>query len=287
MDQSPEPYHHAVVRRAIAIIDREGPRLTLAGLADRLGLSESHLQRVFTAWAGVSPKRVAQALTLARARSLLAERRAVLEVADRVGLSGGGRLHDLFLTWEAMSPGRWAAGGAGIEIRTGTFGSPFGPVVAAGTGQGLCGLAFAAETGEARARADLTARWPNARLLESPEALRPWVEAAFRRERRDVPVHAFGTPFHLKVWEALLAIPSGRVTTYGALAAAAGEPRAVRAVASAVGRNPVAWLIPCHRVLRATGALGGYRWGLPAKRMMLAWEDVADPEPPEERTGTC
>lgn len=263
-------YHYGVVRRAIDIIDAQGPRLTLPGLAAAMGMSEAHLQRVFSAWAGVSPKRLAQYLALGHAKALLAERRAVLEVADAVGLSGPSRLHDLFVTWEAMTPGRWAAGGEGVTLREGLFDSPFGPVVAMATEKGLCGLAFAAETGEAAARDDLLARWPRARAVRDPEALRPWVDAAFGGG--EARVHAIGAPFQIKVWEALLAIPSGQVATYGALAGAVGRPRAVRAVGTAVGRNPVAWLIPCHRALRATGALGGYHWGLPVKRAMLARE---------------
>ena len=270
MDQ--DPYHYGVVRRAIGIIDAEGPRLTLAALAARMGMSEAHLQRVFSAWAGVSPKRLSQYLALGHAKALLAERRAVPEVSEAVGLSAPSRLHDLFVAWEAMTPARWATGGEGLTLREGRFDSPFGPVVATATERGLSGLAFAAEAGEEAARADLLARWPRARLLRDDEALRPWVEAAFGGA--PAQVHAIGAPFQIKVWEALLAVPSGRVASYGAPAAAAGAPRAVRAVGTAIGRNPVAWLIPCHRVIRATGALGGYRWGLPVKRAMLAWESA-------------
>lgn len=275
MDQ--EPYHYGVVRRAIELIDAAGPRLTLPDLARAMGMSEAHLHRVFSAWAGISPKRLAQSLALGHARTLLAERRALLDVAQTVGLSGPSRLHDLFITWEAMTPGRWAAGGEGLTLREGLFESPFGPVLAMATDKGLCGLAFTAETGEAAAREDLLARWPRARIRRDEGALRPWVEAAFGRGGQ-AQVHAIGAPFQIKVWEALLAIPSGQVTTYGAIAGAIGRPRAVRAVGTAVGRNPVAWLIPCHRALRATGALGGYRWGLPVKRAMLAWEAAQEPE---------
>ncbi|EPX84909.1 O-6-methylguanine DNA methyltransferase [Rubellimicrobium thermophilum DSM 16684] len=275
MDQ--EPYHYGVVRRAIELIDAAGPRLTLPDLARAMGMGEAHLHRVFSAWAGISPKRLAQYLALGHARTLLAERRALLDVAQTVGLSGPSRLHDLFITWEAMTPGRWAAGGEGLTLREGLFESPFGPVLAMATDKGLCGLAFTAETGEAAAREDLLARWPRARIRRDEGALRPWVEAAFGRGG-PAHVHAIGAPFQIKVWEALLAIPSGQVTTYGAIAGAVGRPRAVRAVGTAVGRNPVAWLIPCHRALRATGALGGYRWGLPVKRAMLAWEAAQQPE---------
>jgi len=166
-----------------------------------------------------------------------------------------------------------AKGGAGLTIAWGTFESPFGPVVAAGTDQGLCGLAFTAELGERGARFDLKRRWPEATWEERPEALRSWVDNAFAR-RGAVPLAVAGGPFDLKVWQALIAIPEGSVATYSHIAEAIGNPKAVRAVGSAVGRNPLAWLIPCHRVLRRDGALGGYHWGLPVKRGLLAWESA-------------
>jgi AraC family transcriptional regulator of adaptative response/methylated-DNA-[protein]-cysteine methyltransferase len=263
-------YHYEVMRRAIAHLDGSERPLSLEELAAAMGMSPAHFQRLFSAWAGVSPKRYQQHLQLGHAKALLRDRRAVLDVAGEVGLSGPGRLHDLFLRWEAMTPGEWARGAEGVTIRAGVFDSPFGPVVAMGTDQGLCGLGFAAEAGEAAVRADLLARWPGARVVEDAEAIRPWVEAAFGG--RDGRLHLIGAPFQIKVWEALLAIPSGEVTTYGEIARAIGHPRAVRAVGTAVGRNPLAWLIPCHRALRGTGALGGYHWGLPVKRAMLAWE---------------
>jgi AraC family transcriptional regulator of adaptative response/methylated-DNA-[protein]-cysteine methyltransferase len=235
-----------------------------------MGMSAAHFQRMFSAWAGVSPKRYQQYLQLGHAKALLRDRRAVLEVADEVGLSGPSRLHDLFIRWEAMTPGDFAKGAEGMVIRSGTFETPFGPVVAMGTDKGLCGLGFSAEQGEAAVRDDLAARWPGARLVEDVGRLRPWVEEAFGGG--GARLHLIGAPFQIKVWEALLAIPSGQVTTYGEIARAIGKPAAVRAVGTAVGRNPVSWLIPCHRALRTTGALGGYHWGLPVKRAMLAWE---------------
>ncbi len=197
----------------------------------------------------------------------------MLDTTLALGLSSPSRLHDLFLRWEAMAPGAAAKGGAGLTIAWGTFESPFGPVVAAGTSQGLCGLAFTAELGEQGARFDLKRRWPEASWEEQPEALRSWVDSAFAR-RGDVPLAVAGGPFDLKVWQALIAIPEGSVATYSHIAAAIGNPKAVRAVGSAVGRNPLAWLIPCHRVLRRDGALGGYHWGLPVKRGLLAWESA-------------
>jgi AraC family transcriptional regulator, regulatory protein of adaptative response / methylated-DNA-[protein]-cysteine methyltransferase len=268
-------YHYAVIARALEELDRGGPTLTLDELADRIGMSPAHFQRVFSRWVGVSPKRYQQYLTLDLARRLLAERHSVLETSLATGLSGGGRLHDLFLRWEAMTPGDYAFGGAGLRIGWGWFDSPFGPALVMGTEKGICGIAFAAETGHEAAMVDLTGRWPRAKFVEDAPMLRPWVLAAFGAGDGALdaaPLFLIGAPFQIKVWEALLCIPSGQVTTYTDLAGAIGHPRAVRAVGTAVGRNPVSWLIPCHRALRKSGELGGYHWGLPVKRAMLAWE---------------
>ena len=263
-------YHYGVIARAIAEIDAGPPGLSLAELSGRMGMSPAHFQRVFTRWAGVSPKQYQQYLALDAARRMLAARHSTLEAALAAGLSGPGRLHDLFIRWEAMAPGSYARGGAGLTIRHGVADTPYGPAVAAVTDRGLCGLAFAAEMGTAAALRDLAARWPEARLEEDHAAVAAPVAAAFGGG--SVTLHLIGAPLRLKVWEALLAVPEGRVTTYSELAVAVGRPRAVRAVATAVGRNPVAALIPCHRVLRRDGTLGGYHWGLPVKRAMLARE---------------
>ncbi len=271
MDGNEQSYHAQVIRRAIELIDASATPLTLEQLAAQMQMSPAHFQRLFSKWAGVSPKRFQQYLRLGHAKALLEARFTTLDAAHAVGLSGSGRLHDLFLRWEAMSPGEYARKGAGLEIATGTFDSPFGPVVAMGTEKGLCGLGFAAETGAAAAYEDLRARWPKARFRPDPQALAAWVTAAFRQSGQ-VELHLLGAPFQIKVWEALLSIPSGHVTTYGEIAGAVNRPRAARAVGTAVGRNPVSFLIPCHRVLRKSGALGGYHWGLPVKRAILAWE---------------
>ena len=265
-------YHYAVIERALREIDATGPALTLDALADRMGMSAAHFQRVFSAWVGVSPKRYQQYLTLDHARSLLAERFTVLDTALSTGLSGPSRLHDLFLTWEAMSPGDYARGGASLTIAWGWFDTPFGPAVVMGTHRGICGMGFAADMGEAAAFEDLQRRWPLADFVEDPARLRPWVQAALGGQ--SAPLALMGAPFQIKVWEALLRIPSGHVTTYGEIAAAIGNPKAVRAVGTAVGRNPISLLIPCHRALRKTGGLGGYHWGLPVKRAILAWESA-------------
>jgi AraC family transcriptional regulator, regulatory protein of adaptative response / methylated-DNA-[protein]-cysteine methyltransferase len=270
-----DPYHYAVIGRALKQIDEGGPGMTLDDLAGRMGMSTAHFQRVFSQWVGVSPKRYQQYLTLDHARRLLAERFTVLETSLATGLSGGGRLHDLFLRWEAMSPGDYAKGGEGLRIFWGWFESPFGPALVMGTEKGICGMAFAAETGEAAAMEDLVGRWPRAEFVEDPMMLRPWVLQAFgatHLANSDTPLFLIGAPFQIKVWEALLHIPTGHVTSYSELAGAVGHPRAVRAVGTAVGRNPISWLIPCHRALRKSGGLGGYHWGLPVKRAMLAWE---------------
>lgn len=268
-----ESYHYNVMRRAIALIDARGEGMTLEALAGEMGMSAAHFQRLFSAWVGVSPKRYQQYLALGHAKEMLARRFTTLEAAAAAGLSGTGRLHDLFLRWEAMSPGEFARGGAGLVIRHGWFDTPFGEALAMGTGRGLCGLAFVAETGREAAMADMRARWPGADFIEDPGAIAPWVTAAFSG-RGEAALHMIGAPFQIKVWEALLAIPSGHVTTYSEIARAIGHPRAVRAVGTAVGRNPVSYLIPCHRALRKSGALGGYHWGLPVKRALLAWESA-------------
>ena len=187
-------------------------------------------------------------------------------------------MHDLFLTWEAMSPGDYAKGGAGLTIYWGWFESPFGPAIVMGTDRGICGCGFAEEMGAEAAMEDLIARWPHADFVEDPTRLKPWVDTAFgvSATKDKAPLYLIGAPFQLKVWEALLAIPSGHVTTYSEIASAIGNPKAVRAVGTAVGRNPVSWLIPCHRALRKSGALGGYHWGLPVKRALLAWESARE-----------
>ncbi len=272
---APDPetgsYHYGVVARAIKILDDiGGTPMPLDALAAELAMSPAHLQRVFTQWAGVSPKRYQQYLALGLARQLLADRATVMETAAATGLSGGGRLHDLFLRWEAMAPGVYARRGAGLTIDWGVADTPFGPALAMATDRGLCGLAFTAETGQEAAFADLSGRWPNATYREDQARVAGMVAEACAG--RGAPLQLIGAPFQVKVWEALLAIPEGQVTTYSDIAKRVCTSRATRAVGTAVGRNPISWLIPCHRVLRKDGGLGGYHWGLPVKRAMLARE---------------
>ncbi|WP_158965296.1 methylated-DNA--[protein]-cysteine S-methyltransferase [Chachezhania sediminis] len=278
VEPAEDGYHYQVMRRAIELIDaadRDGAQLTLEALARQMDMSPAHFQRLFSAWVGVSPKRYQQYLALGHARTLLRDRFTTLETAHSLGLSGTGRLHDLFLRWEAMSPGEFARKGEGLTIFWGWFESPFGPALVMGTEKGICGLGFAAENGAEEAMSDLVGRWPHATFVEDATMLRPWVLEAFGAERTELsraPLFLIGAPFQIKVWEALLQIPSGQVTTYSEIANSIGSPRAVRAVGTAVGRNPVSWLIPCHRALRKSGGLGGYHWGLPVKRALLAYE---------------
>jgi len=269
MDQS---YHYKLIARAIALIDAPGGTArSLDDLAAELGLSAAHFQRVFSAWAGVSPKRYQQYLTLGHARQLLAARFSTFDTALQLGLSGQARLHDLFLRWEGMTPGDYAKRGEGLEIRYGWFDSPFGPALGLATDRGLCGLAFAENCDDMSALADMTRRWPKARYRADPAAAAPHVDVAFAR-KGTAQLHMIGTPFQIKVWEALLQVPPGHVTSYGEVAKTVCSERAARAVGTAVGRNPLGFVIPCHRVLQGSGALGGYHWGLTRKRAMLGWE---------------
>ena len=273
--QDSDGYHFQVMRRAIDAIDAADAPLSLEALAREMDMSPAHFQRIFSRWVGVSPKRYQQYLTLDHARRMLQERFTMLDTAHAAGLSGAGRLHDLFLRWEAMSPGDYARAGGGLTIYWGWFDSPFGPALVMGTDKGICGVGFSHEMGEAWAMEDLVRRWPKADFVEDPMRLRPWVLQAFGAQDAQLekaPLYLIGAPFQIKVWEALLRVPSGHVTTYSEIASSIGHPKAVRAVGTAVGRNPISWLIPCHRALRKSGALGGYHWGLPVKRALLAYE---------------
>ncbi len=277
MQPQEQGYHYGVMRRAIELIDAGGEGLTLDELAAQMDMSPAHFQRLFSRWVGVSPKRYQQYLTLGHAKTMMREHCTTLQTSLATGLSGSGRLHDLFLRWESMSPGEYARGGEGLVIYWGWFESPFGASLVMGTEKGICGIGFAAETGAEATMEDLVSRWPKAEFIEDPMMLRPWVTKAFGADDGTLgtaPLYLIGAPFQIKVWEALLSIPSGQVTTYSDIAQAVGNPRAVRAVGTAVGRNPVSWLIPCHRALRKSGGLGGYHWGLPVKRAMLAYESA-------------
>ena len=269
--QSEDTYNYGVIRRAIETIDAADHVLGLEELSGLMDLSPAHFQRKFSTWAGISPQKYQHYLTVGYAKTLLRDKCTTLMTADSVGLSGSGRLHDLFIRWEAMSPGDYAIKGAGLTIYEGWFSSPFGEVIAMGTNRGLCGLGFASEMGRDQARDDLVNRWPLALFEEKPNRLASWVEATFAG-KGNVDLHVMGAPMQIKVWEALMRIPSGYVTTYSNIAQSIQNPKAVRAVGTAVGRNPVSFIIPCHRVLRKSGELGGYHWGTPVKRAILAFE---------------
>jgi AraC family transcriptional regulator, regulatory protein of adaptative response / methylated-DNA-[protein]-cysteine methyltransferase len=264
------------IEQAIQYLDersREQP--SLADVAAHVGLSESHFQRLFTRWAGISPKRFLQFQTVAHARALLAESRSLLDATYEAGLSSAGRLHDLFVTIDAVTPGEFKRSGDGLTIQWGVHDTPFGECVIGTTPRGICGLYFATDGGIARAQRLLAESWEGARLVENATATQPLADQIFSdaaHATAPLAVLVKGTNLQLKVWEALLRIPLGEVVTYEQLAAAAGAPTAVRAVGTAVGRNPVSYLIPCHRVIRKTGAFGNYGGGIARKRAMLTWE---------------
>ena len=253
---------------------------SLDHLASRAGMSKYHFQRVFTRWAGVSPKRFLQFVTVEHAKSLLSESEPILKTAFSLGLSGPARLHDLFVTIEGVTPGEFKKGGAGLKIRYGVHDSPFGPALLARTERGLCHLSFLPEKEPLFVEGnvqELQNEWPGATLVEVPRQTADLAKAVFQPAIRpstptSLSVFLKGTNFQVKVWNALLRIPPGTVTTYGRLARALGQPTAARAVGSAVGKNPVSYLIPCHRVIREMGTISGYRWGPTRKRAMLGWE---------------
>lgn len=276
-DRSREAEDYRRVALALEYLDSHArSQPSLDDVAAAVGLSPHHFHRLFRRWAGTTPKRFLQMLTLEAARARLAASRSVLQAAYDVGLSGPGRLHDLFVTVDGVTPGEFAKQGAGVEITFGTAATPFGTAVLGRTGRGVCHLSFidpapgAADGSIAGARAEVMEQWPEAALRRDDAAARSLADALFAGDRP--PLHVRGTNFQLRVWSALLAIPEGHVAAYGDVAAGVGRPAAARAVAGAVARNRVAWLIPCHRVIRKVGEAGGYRWGTTRKRAMLAWE---------------
>jgi len=248
----------------------------LATAARVAHLSEFHFQRVFSRWAGVSPKRFIQFLTLEKAKALLASSKALLDAALDSGLSGPGRLHDLFITAEAVTPGEFKSRGAGIRISYGLHPTPFGPCLLGLTQRGVCWLSFL-ENGQREAGVlELKKHWSGARVAEDSEAtaaVATQVFANFEGNRKQsLNLLLMGTNFQLKVWQALLKIPAGALVSYKTVGELASALEAHRAVGSAVGANSIAYLIPCHRVIRESGVLGGYRWGASRKRTILAWE---------------
>ncbi|ASY58827.1 bifunctional helix-turn-helix domain-containing protein/methylated-DNA--[protein]-cysteine S-methyltransferase [Sinorhizobium sp. CCBAU 05631] len=278
IDITPDGTDYDTVRHVIEMLTedyREQP--SLETIARRLSQSPTQLQKVFTRWAGLSPKAFLQAVTLDHAKRLLRqEEMPLLETSIEVGLSGPGRLHDLFVTHEAMSPGEWKARGAGLTIRYGFHPSPFGTALVMVTERGLAGLAFA-DAGEERASfEDMARRWPNANYFEDSAATARYAARIFNPERwcADEPLNIvlIGSDFQIRVWQALLNIPLGKATTYSKIAGEIGQPTASRAVGAAVGRNPISFVVPCHRALGKGGELTGYHWGLTRKRAILGWE---------------
>ena len=271
--QSSEDYLR--IEQAILYLEnhyREQP--SLEDVAANIGLSEFHFQRLFTRWAGVSPKRFLQFLTKEGAKDLLSRSENLLDTTHQVGLSSLGRLHDLFVTTEAVTPGEYKAGGEGVTIRYGLHASPYGKCLVAVTERGICHLGFV-ETSEGDAIDNLVADWKNAQMVEDHKSTASYVDAIFdAAPGTPLHVHLRGTNFQLKVWEALLQIPAGAVTTYEGLAQRIGQPNASRAVGSAIGHNPIAVLIPCHRVIRKVGDFGNYRYGALRKKALLTREFV-------------
>jgi AraC family transcriptional regulator, regulatory protein of adaptative response / methylated-DNA-[protein]-cysteine methyltransferase len=249
---------------------------SLETLAERVKTSPDQLQRLFTRWAGLTPKAFLQALTLDHARKMLENSASILETSLDVGLSGPSRLHDLFVVHEGMSPGAYKARGAGLQISYGYHPSPFGVALVMVTAYGLCGLSFADVGEEASALADMTKRWPNAQYTENSALTAPFVAQLFAdqnfRPNQPLRITFIGTDFEIRVWETLLKIPVGKATTYGDIASSVGSPKAARAVGAAVGKNPMSFVVPCHRVIGKSGALTGYHWGLTRKKAILGWE---------------
>ncbi len=271
LNQLSEDY--ARIEQAIRYIEANAQRQPdLNEVAAQVGLSEYHFQRLFTRWAGISPKRFLQFLTRENAKALLARSGNLLDATYAAGLSSPGRLHDLFVQTEAVTPGEYKSKGAGVEIAYGFHPTPFGECLLALTGRGICFLAFV-EAGRPSALEALKQSWPNAVLAELPSRTAPVVDQIFSSgSAAPIPVHLRGTNFQIKVWEALLRLPPGAVTTYQALAEQVHSPGAARAVGNAVAHNPLAYLIPCHRVLQKTGHFGNYRYGSARKKAILGWE---------------
>jgi AraC family transcriptional regulator, regulatory protein of adaptative response / methylated-DNA-[protein]-cysteine methyltransferase len=277
---APPAPDYALIRRAIAFLSETwAEQPSLERLAQHLGLSPAHCQKLFKRWCGLSPKEFVQAITIDRARNLLAGSASLLDTAYEVGLSGSGRLHDLFVSHEAMTPGDYKRRGEGLEIAYGFHPSPFGEALLLLTERGIAGLAFVNEDiGQSQTDAllDMMQRWPKATFIAAPEKTAPYADAIFQTSRwcadRPVRLVMIGTDFEVRVWQTLLKIPMGRAVTYSDIARHLGQPTASRAVGSAVGRNPISFVVPCHRVLRGDGSLGGYHWGITRKRALIGWE---------------
>ncbi|MDQ2076479.1 methylated-DNA--[protein]-cysteine S-methyltransferase [Marinimicrobium sp. ABcell2] len=274
------------VAKAIAyLIDRVGEQPSLEEVAAQVHLSPAHFQRLFSRWVGITPKRFLQVLTLERGKRLMLEPGSLLDVAGASGLSSSSRLYDHFVTLEAMTPGEYRRGGEGLTIDYGVHATSFGSLFLAATERGVCRAAFLDDTDGEEQLALVRACWPKARLISNPGVTEALVATMFERKptsEKPLSLYVSGTNFQVMVWRALLRIPPGRVISYSQLAAALGNPKATRAVAGAVAANPVAFTIPCHRVIQQSGALGGYRWGPVRKQAMHLWENAHYSESEDE-----
>jgi AraC family transcriptional regulator of adaptative response/methylated-DNA-[protein]-cysteine methyltransferase len=265
------------IEKAIQFLERNfHSQPGLREIADQAGLSEYHFQRLFSRWVGISPKRFLQFLTKEYAKKLLENSQNILDVAYETGLSGPGRLHDLFVNCEAVTPGEFKTGGKGISITYGFHPSPFGECLLAATERGICGLYFVGDGDRKRVLAELETRWKNANLFENPDATRALIRHIFNPSptKKSAPLHLIlnGTNFQIKVWEALINIPFGKAVSYEDVAIQIGLPKAARAVGSAIGKNPISFIIPCHRVIRKTADFGNYGSGTARKKAILGWE---------------
>jgi AraC family transcriptional regulator of adaptative response/methylated-DNA-[protein]-cysteine methyltransferase len=268
---------YARIEQVIYYLEKNASRQpSLSEIADHIHLSEYHFQRLFTRWVGISPKRFLQYITKEHAKQLLEKSTSILEAAYLVGLSSPGRLHDLFITWEAVTPGEYKLRGSGLTINYGFHSTPFGEILLGSTARGICNLSFVMPAGRPAALEVLHKSWPKASLAENPSITQPSVAGIFHSSVRNAenPLHLYlsGSNFQLKVWEALLQIPSGSVVSYRDIASYLGEPNASRAVGNALAHNPVAVLIPCHRVIHSLGEFGNYHYGEARKVALLGWE---------------
>jgi AraC family transcriptional regulator of adaptative response/methylated-DNA-[protein]-cysteine methyltransferase len=268
---------YARIEQVIYYLQQNASRQpSLGEIADYVHLSEYHFQRLFTRWVGISPKRFLQFITKEHAKQLLTRSASILDTSLQVGLSSPGRLHDLFITWEAVTPGEFKLHGDGLKISYGFHPTPFGEVLLASTDRGICNLSFVMASGRQDALVSLQRYWPKAYLAENPSITQPLVAGIFRSLERppDQPLHLYlsGSNFQLKVWEALLRIPSGSVVSYRDIASSLGDPNASRAVGNALAKNPVPVLIPCHRVINSMGEFGNYHYGEARKIALLGWE---------------
>jgi len=257
------------------IVQRAGNQPALNDIAAHIQLSPYHFQRLFSRWVGVTPKRFLQVLTVENAKQLLTDSRSLLDVSLAVGLSSGSRLYDHFVQVEAVTPGEFKTGGRGMEIEYAVQDTPFGQAFMAKTRRGICNLEFTGEAGPESLLADLSVKWPHATLKKNPREMNTLFNRIFRGEQtwdRPLPLHVTGTNFQIMVWKAILQIPPGQVASYSQVAEFIGRPNAARAVGTAIGDNPIAFLIPCHRVIQKCGKLGGYKWGETRLHAVHAWE---------------